>query len=202
MAVYHRAHSLWWSAAIPDSSMLSTLCCSALYYGGSRKRVPGQWHFFPFLFLVVPGVAFLFRRAFVFPASVGSASSVGADHWPLTFPQQSGVTLSKPAAIYSTLQHCPPCPGALSPLLPPRLKHGDRGGASPARISRQWDRQLTSVRSHFLPPPSLPLTPREVAVNVSPVLCFFFSPPPPPPLLFLKLDSRVKVHQPALCYSS
>ena len=31
-------------------------------------------------FLVVPGVAFLFRRACVFPASVGSASSVGADH--------------------------------------------------------------------------------------------------------------------------
>ena len=31
-------------------------------------------------FLVVPGVAFLFRRACVFLASVGSASSVGADH--------------------------------------------------------------------------------------------------------------------------
>ena len=39
--------------------------------------------FFPVpfsFFWVVPGVAFLFRRACVFPASVGSASSVGADN--------------------------------------------------------------------------------------------------------------------------
>ena len=47
-------------AAIPDFSMLSTLCCSALYYGGSRERVPGQWHFSLFLFWLYLGLRFFF----------------------------------------------------------------------------------------------------------------------------------------------
>ena len=200
MAVYHRTHSLWWSATIPDFSMLSTLCCSALYYSGSKERVPNQWHFSLFLFWLYLRLRFSFRRASVFPASVGSASSVGADHWPLTFPQQSSVTANQLPYIprCSTVRHVPGRCHACYRLV---WSMAIEEGASPARISRHWDRQLTSVKSHFLPPPSLPLTPREVAVNVSPVLCLP-PPPPPPPLLFLKLDSRVKVHQPAMCYSS
>ena len=188
MAVYHRAHSLWWSAAIPDSSMLSTLCCSALYYGGSRERVPGQWNFSPFLFLVVPGVAFLFRRACVFPASVGSASSVGADHWPLTFPQQSSVTPNQLPYIprYSTVRHAPGrCHACYRLVWSMAIEEERRPPASPASGIASWPLWGLTFCRH--PACLWPRARLQWMVAARLLCCCASPPPPPPPFFFLSL---------------
>ena len=151
---------------------------------------------------VVPGVAFLFRRACVFPASVGSASSVGADHWPLTFPQQSSVTANQLPYIprCSTVRHAPGrCHACYRLVWSMAIEEERRPPASPASGIASWPLWGLTFCRH----PAC-LWPRARLQWMSALCCcaFFFFLLFFPPLLFLKLDSRVKVHQPALCYSS